>query len=103
MFIVLVIGLCVIVNVAENINVSLIVPYARCDLQLTTGEQGILNAASFAGILVSSHAWGFLADTWGRQKVLRSALAGCFVFGVMSSFSPTTTALIGLRFLAGAL
>lgn len=99
----LVIGLSVIVNVAENINVSLIVPYARCDLNITTTEQSILNAASFAGILVSSHAWGFLADTWGRQKVLRSALTGLFVFSVMSSFSPTTAILITLRFVAGAL
>lgn len=103
MFVVTVIGFSVLVNVAENMNVSLIMPYAKCDLKFSITEQGLLNSIGFLGILVTSHFWGFLADTWGRQKVLRTALAGSFFFGILSAFSPTTITLLILRFMVGSL
>lgn len=102
-FIVLIVGFSVVVNVAENVNVSLVTSHARCDLNFTLAEQGVLNSAGFAGILVSSHAFGFLADTWGRQKVLRTSLAGSFIFGLISAFAPTTAVLSIFRFVVGGL
>lgn len=96
-------GLAVMGTVVENIAVSLIFPYARCDLNLTTTEQGILGSVSFLGVVCTSHLWGFLADTWGRQKVLFVATSGGFVFSLLSGVATNTTVLILLRFIAGSL
>lgn len=87
----------------ENMSVSSIIPYAKCDLKLTIGEQGFLSAISYLGIVFTSHLWGFLADTWGRQKVLRLAATGAFIFSFSSAFAVNTISMIVLRFLAGAL
>lgn len=87
----------------ENTNISYILPYAKCDLRMTTGEQGLLSAISYLGIVFTSHFFGFMADTWGRQKVLRVAAIGAFVFSFASAFATSTIYMILLRFLAGAL
>lgn len=87
----------------ENTNVSYILPYAKGDLKLTIKEQGILSGISYFGIVFSSHLWGFLADTWGRRKVLRLAATGAFIFSFSSAFAANKYILILLRFLAGAL
>lgn len=52
----------------ENTNISYILPYAKCDLELTTQQQGLLSAISYLGIVFTSHLWGFLADTWGYKS-----------------------------------
>lgn len=57
-------GLGVFGSAIENTNISYILPYAKCDLKLTTGEQGVLSAISYLGIVFTSHLWGFLSDTW---------------------------------------
>lgn len=96
-------GLSVLGSVVENINISYILPYARCDLELTTTEQGLLNSVSFLGIVVSSHFWGFMADTWGRQKVIRIALLGGFICSILSAGAMNVSVLLVLRFLVGLL
>lgn len=90
-------------SAVENTSVSYILPYAKCDLKLTTEEQGLLSAVSYLGIVFTSHFWGFLADTWGRQKVLRVAAIGAFIFSFSSAFAVNTVSMILLRFFAGAL
>lgn len=87
----------------ENTNISYISPYAKCDLNLTVGEQGLLGSISSLGIAVTSHAWGFLADTWGRQKVIRTTSIGGFIFAFASAFATNTISIILLRFVVGAL
>lgn len=96
-------GLSILGSGIENTNVSYVLPYAKCDLQLTTKEQGVLTGISYFGIVFSSHLWGFLADTWGRRNVLRLAAAGGFIFSFLSVFSMNTISIILLRFFAGAL
>lgn len=96
-------GMSVLGSAIENTNISYILPYAKCDLQMTTGEQGLLSAISYLGIVFTSHFFGFMADTWGRQKVLRVAAIGAFVFSFASAFATSTIYMILLRFLAGAL
>lgn len=86
----------------ENVNISVIFPYVKCDLNLTTTEQGILGSISFLGIVITSYFWGFLADTWGRQKVIRIGAFGGFIFSLISAFSINTPILIICRLFAGA-
>lgn len=86
---------------AENINISFVIPFMKCDLEMSTTEQGLLSSVSFLGIVISSHFWGFLADTWGRRKVMRISLLGGFTFAFMSAFATTTSLLICFRLIVG--
>lgn len=77
-------------------------PYVKCDLELSIREQGVLSGITYLGIVFSSHFWGFLADTYGRKKVLRLAAAAAFIVSFSSAFAVNTISMILLRFLAGA-
>ncbi|XP_037938036.1 synaptic vesicle glycoprotein 2B-like isoform X2 [Teleopsis dalmanni] len=85
----------------ETAAIGFILPIAQCDLQLTNQDKGILSAIGFAGIIVSSHLWGFLADTKGRRKVIRPTLLAGFVVTVFSSFSHKFWMMVLLRFING--
>ncbi|XP_037024120.1 synaptic vesicle glycoprotein 2A-like [Bradysia coprophila] len=54
-----------------------------------------------AGIIVSSFLWGYLADTKGRQIVMKWSLLLAFIVSVASSFSNDFWSLLILRFLTG--
>lgn len=86
-FLLLVCGLSLMSVTIEALNPSFTMPFVKCDLQLTPAMEHIISSSGFVGLIVSSHMWGFLADTWGRVKVLRVALSVCFVFSVISSLS----------------
>lgn len=96
-------GLAIMGAAVENVNISIVIPNAKCDLDLTVTEQGVLGSVSFLGIVVTSYFWGFLTDTWGRQKVISVACFGGFLFSFLSAFATQTYVLIALRFLAGAM
>lgn len=85
----------------ETMGVSIIMPSVKCDLQSTISEQGILASAGFLGVVLSSHAMGFLADTWGRVRTLRFALILSFGATIISAFSVNIWMLIVFRFLCG--
>lgn len=87
----------------ESVNLSFILPYAKCDLRFTIREQGLLSGISFLGFAVTPHLWGFLADTWGRKKVLQVVATVGFIFSFLSAFAANTISMIVGRFVAGAL
>ncbi|KNC23770.1 hypothetical protein FF38_13813 [Lucilia cuprina] len=60
-----------------------------------------MSAIGFAGIIFSSHLWGFLADTQGRRKIIRPTLLVAFCITFLSSFSNDFWTLVILRFLNG--
>lgn len=86
---------------AEGLSMSVVLPSVRCEFGLTNVQQGAINAAGFAGIVFTSHFWGFLADTWGRQKVLVIALSTSFFASILSSFSVSFEMLLGCRLAVG--
>lgn len=94
-------GAAILGMVTEGLNMGFVLPVARCELNISTTEQGLINAIAFIGVVLSSHFWGFMADTWGRQKVLRTSLATGFLFSVVSSFSTTSLMLMITRLLVG--
>lgn len=96
-------GLCAMGGLVENLNISVIMPYAKCEMNISTTEQGLLTSVSFLGIFVTLHFWGFMADTYGRQRMLRICALGGFIFSFASAFAFDIIILIVLRFLAGAL
>lgn len=87
----------------ETLGISYVIAVAGCDLQLSTEEKGILSAVSFLGVIVSSHLWGFLADTRGRRKVIVPTLFLTFGITVISSFTTNFWLMTFFRFLAGFL
>jgi MFS transporter, VNT family, synaptic vesicle glycoprotein 2 len=87
----------------ETVGINFVLPVAQCDLNLTNQDKGILSAIGFVGIIVSSHLWGFLADTRGRKTVIVPTLLTAFVITIFSSFAKSFWVLVLLRFLNGFL
>uniref|UniRef100_A0A1Y9HAI4 Major facilitator superfamily (MFS) profile domain-containing protein n=1 Tax=Anopheles farauti TaxID=69004 RepID=A0A1Y9HAI4_9DIPT len=85
----------------ETLGISYVLPVAECDLLLTTKEKGVLSAISFAGIICSSHLWGFLADTRGRRTVIVPTLFLAFASTVISSFTTSFWLITITRFFTG--
>lgn len=88
--------------VIENQAMSYVMPIAKYDLDVTLREQGFIHSVGFLGVLVASHFWGFLTDTWGRHRTLRLTLFCTFITSAISSVSVTSLMLIVTRFLVGA-
>lgn len=80
---------------------NFVLPSAKCDLDISVGEQGFINSVGFLGVLVTSHFWGFLTDNWGRHRTLRLALLSTFFTSSISSLSVASWMLIVTRFFVG--
>lgn len=94
----------VLLNVImESICIGYSFKFIQCDFNITNTQEGLLGAASFLGIIVSSHLWGLLADTLGRKRIMQPTLFLSFLVTVIASFSPNYEILISLRFLGGIL
>lgn len=89
--------------VLESVGLSFALPAVACDLSLSYKEQGVLGAVCFLGIIVSSHLWGFLADTRGRKQIIKPTLFLAFLTTCVSSFSYNFLMMAILRFLTGIL
>lgn len=86
---------------SEGMSMGFVLPVAKCELHFGNVEQGMINAVAFVGVVLTSHFWGFMADTWGRVKVLRFSLIAGFLCSILSSFSTTTLMLLLTRFMVG--
>lgn len=90
-------------SLSQTTGISFVFPVAECDLQLSTEHKGVLSAAASVGIIVSSHFWGFLADTKGRKAVILPTLVLSFFFSLLSSLATSFIVLVVFRFLSGFL
>lgn len=97
----LVCGLCLMTVTIEALNLSFTMPFVQCELNVAPESLGLVATTGMYGLILSSHAWGFLVDTWGRVKVLRTALVMCLVFSVLSSLSTTVAMLVLTRLAVG--
>lgn len=48
-------GLSIMGASLENMSIGYVMPYAKCDLNLTPSEQGVLAAISYLGIVSTSY------------------------------------------------
>lgn len=85
----------------EGNSMAYVLPAAKCELHMTTAEQGLTYVVAHIGFVCASHFWGFLADTWGRKKVLQTALFMCFIISIISSYSSSSLMLMLTRFAVG--
>jgi MFS transporter, VNT family, synaptic vesicle glycoprotein 2 len=84
-------------------SVNFILPVAKCDLDMTTSDKGVLSSIGYVGVILSSPLWGFLSDTKGRRKTLIASLLIAFTATLVSSFVNNFRILIVLRFINGFL
>ncbi|XP_055909661.1 synaptic vesicle glycoprotein 2C-like [Eupeodes corollae] len=94
-------GMCLMTATVEVMGMSIIMPFITHDIPSTSSEKGLLASAGFLGIVLSSHAVGFLSDTWGRARMLRTTLSISFLTSFASVFSYNIWMLIVFRFLTG--
>lgn len=87
----------------ELTAVNFVLSIAQCDMDLSSSDKGILSAIGYVGVILSSHLWGFLADTKGRKKILVPTLLAAFATSFASSLVGNFWALVFFRFLNGFL
>ncbi|CAB3235218.1 unnamed protein product [Arctia plantaginis] len=75
-----------------------IVPTSACELQTTSGQQGLLAAGPIAGLLIGGLAWGYLADTRGRRSMLLVSLSGAAFFNLIATISVNWVMLMIFQF-----
>lgn len=98
-------AICGLVSTSEEMDVismSFILPSAECDLDLNTQTKGWLNSIIFIGMMVGAYAWGSVADSLGRKKVLIVISIMNAICIVASSFSQSYEVFMVFRFLNGA-
>lgn len=98
-------AICGLVSTSEEMDVismSFILPSAQCDLDLNTQSKGWLNSIIFIGMMVGAYAWGSVADSLGRKKVLIVISIMNALCIVASSFSQNYETFMVFRFLNGA-
>lgn len=98
---ILVSGLILGASFVDIAGVNLILAISQCELELTNLHKGILGSIGYVGIILSSHLWGFLADTQGRKKIIVPTLLLAFVFTFISSLAKSFWVLVLFKFLNG--
>ncbi|XP_026325826.1 synaptic vesicle glycoprotein 2B [Hyposmocoma kahamanoa] len=101
----LLLAVCGLVSTSEEMDVismSFILPSAQCDLDLTTQTKGWLNSIIFIGMMVGAYAWGSVADSLGRKRVLIAISIINALAIVASSFSQNYALFMVFRFINGA-
>lgn len=102
-FLIFVCGMNLAAVLLETLGISFVIPVAQCDLELTNRDKGVLSAIAFVGIIISSHLWGFLADTMGRRAVIMPSLFAAFISTIFSTLTNNFWVFAVLRFLSGFL
>ena len=87
----------------ELTSINFVLSVAECDLGLTSKNKGVLSAIGYIGVILSSHIWGFLADTKGRRMMLIFSLLIAFSATVVSSLANNFLFIVFLRFIHGIL
>uniref|UniRef100_A0A146KRS3 Synaptic vesicle glycoprotein 2C n=2 Tax=Lygus hesperus TaxID=30085 RepID=A0A146KRS3_LYGHE len=101
-FVVFTAGVNVLASIFTTLTLSYVVPATDCDLNLSTGEKGLLSTMLFTGMLFTSHLFGYLADEYGRKYiVIRCNFASSFL-SFVSAFCPGLVSLATISLLNGA-
>lgn len=85
----------------EILCVSILLPAAQCDLNMTSTDKGWLSSMVFFGMMVGGYIWGCLGDIYGRRKVLMVSLVVNGLAGIISSLVQTFPAFLCFRFISG--
>ncbi|XP_029722798.2 synaptic vesicle glycoprotein 2B [Aedes albopictus] len=97
----LVSALIMLAVINETMGISILIPASHCDLNLSATDKGVLTGVSFAGIILTSHLWGYVADTKGRKNVIVLSLVITTLCSLVSSMAVNFTTIAVMRLLVG--
>ncbi|XP_066905082.1 uncharacterized protein [Halyomorpha halys] len=101
MYVLLTVSLTLFGGMLNIQGMSIILPVAGCDLQLTSSDKGTLTSMTFAGMLFSGPISGILSDAFGRVRISFLGQAVSVLLTVLNSFAPDTTSLMIINFING--
>ncbi|XP_064292228.1 synaptic vesicle glycoprotein 2B-like isoform X2 [Plodia interpunctella] len=87
----------------QNCVMSYVLPAAKCELQLTTYQAGLINMAFMSGGVASAFFWGIVGDVFGRRNVLSTTLLLDAVITLAQSIVPDYRLLLAARSINGFL
>ncbi|XP_060802168.1 synaptic vesicle glycoprotein 2B [Amyelois transitella] len=87
----------------QNCMMSYVLPAAKCELQLTTYQAGLINMAFMSGGVASAFFWGIVGDVFGRRNVLSTTLLLDAVITLAQSIVPDYRLLLAARSINGFL
>ncbi|XP_059054517.1 synaptic vesicle glycoprotein 2B-like [Achroia grisella] len=87
----------------QNCLMSYVLPAAKCELQLTTYQAGLINMAFMSGGVASAFFWGIVGDVFGRRSVLSLTLLLDAALTLAQSTVPDYKLLLAARSINGFL
>ncbi|XP_052758144.1 synaptic vesicle glycoprotein 2B-like [Galleria mellonella] len=87
----------------QNCVMSYVLPAAKCELQLTTYQAGLINMAFMSGGVASAFFWGIVGDVFGRRSVLSVTLLLDAAITLAQSTVPDYRLLLAARTINGFL
>lgn len=85
----------------DAIAIAFVIPALIQEWHLKPAEIGLLLSSGFAGQLIGAPLFGFLAERYGRIRVLNWTIAILSVFGFACAFASSLWSLAMFRFLEG--
>ncbi|XP_061729826.1 synaptic vesicle glycoprotein 2A-like [Cydia pomonella] len=96
----LVLALFLISAIIETLGYAYLLPAAKCDLEMSDAQRGIIASLPYLAVVVTSFPWGYLVDTRGRKTVVIYSSLLCGAFGILSAFMPELISFTTCKFLA---
>lgn len=86
----------------DRFAVSPLLVVLAADLGATLAQALAVAGAYFLAYGFTQPAWGTLSDRFGRMRLMRVALLGAVITGILSALAPNLVLLIAARTLTGA-
>lgn len=99
----LITGLIITASMTETMGMNFILKSAECEFELVSADKGLLSSVGYIGIVSVAFFWGYLSDTKGRRDIMKWTLLCTSGASILSSFAPSYTIFVVLRFFVGVL
>ncbi|XP_050346816.1 synaptic vesicle glycoprotein 2C-like isoform X3 [Nymphalis io] len=96
----LALSLFLISAIIDPVGYSYLLPAAKCDLQMTDAQRGVIGSIPYIGVVATSFPWGYLVDTRGRKKTIVYSSLAAGTFGVLAAFMPDLTSFTIFKLLS---
>ncbi|XP_053169837.1 putative transporter SVOPL [Scomber japonicus] len=90
-----------IVEAMEIMLLAVVSPEIRCEWRLDDWQVGLVSTIVFLGFMVCGVLGGYLADRYGRWKVVFGGFVWSAYFSLLTSFAPSYSWFIFLRSMVG--
>ncbi|MBN3304960.1 SVOPL protein, partial [Amia calva] len=94
-------GSSIIVEAIEIMLLAVVSPAIRCEWRLKDWQVALVSTMVFFGFVSFSAFMGYLADRYGRWKVVFGCFAWSLYFSFLTSFSPSYGWFVFLRTMVG--